>query len=149
MQVMEITKRSDTGVPNIKQHDRNVPIIDEDAVLNVESKTRMGQIVEVFNFKRKHIGITNVDLEVQRINQRVNDMLVAHQKNLKVTDNKLQLVRKFFNLWRGERTDNLACLKKTLEEDLTKICCVEIVGAYQHCFQTKQIFNVIHIKQQV
>ena len=140
------TKILVTAVSESVEDDTYVSKVDEDEVLNVESKTRMGQTVEVFNFKRKHKGITNVDLEVQRINQRINNMLVAHRKNLKETDKTFNLEQKFFNLWRGNRANHLACLKKMLEEDLTNICCVEIVGAYQHCFQTKQFFHDIHTK---
>ena len=118
----------------------------ENDVFDVESITKLEQTVKDFNYKRRNSGFTNADLEVKRINLRVDKMLLAHEKDLHEDDIKLNHMRKFYNIWKGARPDKLGCLKEIIEEDMTNICCVEVVQAYEKCFQTKEYFHNIKSK---
>ena len=111
---------------------------------NVECLSKMEQAV--IDYKRRKSGIANIDLEVKRISLRVDKMLLAHEKDLHEDDRKLNVARKCYKKWKGAGRDKLGCLREMLEEDLTNICCVEIVQAYDTCFQTKEYFHNIQTK---
>ena len=111
--------------------------------LEVESSSKMEQAVKDFSYKRRKSGFSNIDLEVKRINLRVEKMLLAHERDLHEDDTKLTLARKFYKMWKGARPDKLGCLREAFQEDMTSMCCVEIVQAYETCFMAKQYFHNI------
>ena len=111
--------------------------------LEVESSSKMEQAVKDFSYKRRKSGFNNIDLEVKRINLRVEKMLLAHEREMHEDDTKLNLARKFYKMWKGARPDKLGCLREAFQEDMTSMCCVEIVQAYETCFMAKQYFHNI------
>jgi hypothetical protein len=114
--------------------------------LNIESISKMEQTVKDYDYKRRNAGITNIDLEVARIGLRFDMMLAEHERELCKDVTNENLARKFYKIWRGVKPDKLTSLRKVLKEDMTNICCVEIVKAYETCFEAKQYLHNIHTK---
>ena len=114
--------------------------------LNIESIYKMEQTVKDYDYKQRNAGITNIDLEVARIGLRVDMMLAEHERDMCEDVMKENLARKYYKIWRGAKPDKLTCLRAVLKEDMTNICCVEIVQAYETCFEAKQYLQSIHSK---
>ena len=70
---------------------------------------------------------------------RVDQMLKAQETEMCAEERRAMLARKYFQVWRGEQfPDDLASLRKYLEQDLFRLCDAELLRTYKVCIETKQ-----------
>ena len=84
---------------------------------------------------------TNKDLEVEKIEEKV-EMMLNSEDQKKVSEEKKDIGRKYFRIWRGEDSlHSLSCLRKNLEKDLLLFCVRERRSLQTLCFDVKLIFK--------
>ena len=84
---------------------------------------------------------TNKDLEVEKIEEKV-EMMLNSEDQKEVSEEKKDIGRKYFRIWRGEDSlHSLGCLRRNLEKDLLWFCVRERRNLQTLCFDVKLFFK--------